>query len=212
MLPKIRHNLVPVILVAAALGALASVASATRDVHDLMTMDHHLVQSDFIGVVRVERIAFTPNQTPVRRISAVVEDVWSSRWDVASGDELPITTVPQIDLFAHGQRYVVLLAGGPWHGSPLTHRNNSVFHIRGETLACSNGLALYGALSDGFLCSVPELVVGEPVALSELRRQVVTLRTRAASRLAALEESLSRGLRPLRAAPVAAHAHEDIRR
>ena len=188
---------------------VVSFAHANRDRREVMTMDHHLVQSDFVGVITVERV--TQDRDGATHLVRI-DDVWESRWGVGVGDSTTIPTGPQVRPLLAGARYVVLLAGGAWHQSPFTHRMNSVFRLEEDgNLRCDNGLTLYGAFGDGFYCSIPELVIGEAPTLDEIRTQTVRQRRGAVLRHPDLAERLDRQARPheLSASP---HATEDIRR
>ena len=174
-----------------------------RVVTHLMTIDHHLVRADLIAVLHVSmRELQMVDGVPIQLVQTQVQDQWHSRWGSLS--TLDFNTSSEFYELQEGERYLVLMSGGPWEHAPFTHRENSIFHVlEDDTLRCADGSVLYGLLNDGFYCAPLGSVLGEPVTLDALRDTVLCARDRAAARLPELEASLSQQPRPLTKGPEA---------
>lgn len=187
---------------ASALLAGSNTAHAERDIGLLMSMDHHLVDADFIGVIEIDTSAlFTDSEgRPMQTVTANIADLLTTRWSV--GVDLSLVTDAGFEHLAVGSKYLVLLSGGAWNDSPFTHRENSVFEVlpSGE-LACSGGDLLYGVLHDGFFCAPAGTVIGEPMLLPDVLDRIPCLRDRAILRLPALAWDLDKSPRALQLEP-----------
>ncbi len=185
-------------LAGAAVAGLPLPAIADRNGANLMSMDHVLLEADFIGRVRVASLsqAVSDDENPSVDVSLEVLDAWSSRW--SDSDALEFTMRTGTVVLEEGRQYVVLISGGPFRGSPFTHRDNSVFEVNDQgEVHCANSLPLFGVMPDGFLCSVQPLVLGSPIDLSEMERQTERARLRAADRHPELARRLDTASRPL---------------
>ena len=160
-------------------------------------MDQHLLQSDFVGVVGVASKGDVEDAPiPEVRVDLEVIESWYTRW--ADAQTLSFTIRAGTAELLEGHRYVVLMAGGPYWGTPFTHRNNSIFEIQDdERIRCASGLPLFGVLSNGFLCTARELVIGDVVDLPTMRQQFIEARRRAAERRPDIVESRARESRAL---------------
>lgn len=174
---------------------------ACRRLDLLMTMDHHLVRADFIGIVQVsQRQLGLVGGQPLQLLNTSIVDTWYTRW--GSGSSLTFNTSAGFPEMSVGERYVILLSGGPWQHAPFTHREHSLFHLQPDnTLRCADGSGLYGVMNDGFYCAPAGHVQGTLIKVEEMRDRVLCARTRAASRLVDLETSLSQSPRPLTLTP-----------
>lgn len=170
---------------------------AHRDVARLLTMDHHLVQADFIGEVTVR--AVRESQSGGVLVDVDVQDVWYSRWK--SGEELTVGAASLAEmggLIQEGARLVVLLSGGPWTESALTFRGNSLFRVAEDgTVQCVSSNPLFAVHNSGFVCSIQAYMPGAPISLADMKTETLAMRERAARRLPALSERLDRLRRPL---------------
>lgn len=185
-------------------------AAAETGPSTLLTIDHHLLRADFAGEVLVLDQSWDL-EAGLQRIRFRVVDPWFTRWRV--DDELSLTTGPRMVAFQPGARHVVFVSGGPWEESPFTFRAESVFRVGDDgRVRCRSGNPLFGVLNDGFLCTAPEVVVGEPVTVAEMKAQVLRARARAARRLPALEAALSARPAALELAPAADARTLEVRR
>jgi hypothetical protein len=154
---------------------------------ELMTMDHQLVRSDFIGVAWVNG----DNQL-------IVEDVWATRWGLEEGAHIGVDTRAHLRFSKAGARYLFLLKGDTWEKATLTHGRHSLFSIqRDGTMHCDDGTMLYSAAMSGFLCSTPALVWGTQKDEPALRAEVLLRLGRARKRLPELAMKLDEAARPL---------------
>lgn len=164
----------------------------------LMPMDSHVLEADFIGVVEVVSMETMDDATiPQWRVGAEIVDTWASRWRdqrVKLDFAIRAGSIPLVE----GERYVVLMSGGPHRESPFTHRDNSVFPILDSgTVNCASGIPLFAVSTGGFMCSAQPLVVGAPLTLEQMRTQLERARTRAAERQPERMRSLDAAARPL---------------
>jgi hypothetical protein len=168
-------------------------ARAERDIRLLMDMDHHLVRADFIAFVQVESAWFftDENGLPTQHVEASVVDGMRSRWGWL--DTIEFETDAGFHHFQDEGMYLVLMSGGPWHQSPFTHRENSVFELLPDgTLACSGGDLLYGVAADGFYCAPPGSVASEPVDVDTVYAELKCAIDRAGLRLPTLQWELDK--------------------
>jgi hypothetical protein len=199
-----------VLLAMAAALAAVGPAQADTSVRGLLTIDQHLLRADFAGEVRVVEQSWD-RERGLQHVRFQVVDPWFTRWDLEQ--TLAIATGPHHPSFVQGARYVVFVSGGPWEDSPFTFGAESVFAVAGDgRVRCRSGNPLFGVLNDGFLCTAPELVVGEQVTVDRMREQVLRARARAARRLPGLHTSLSSRPLPLQAAPSAAAREQEVSR
>jgi hypothetical protein len=176
----------------------------------LLTIDQYLLRADFAGEVLVRDQSWDL-EAGLQRVRLEVVDPWFTRWRM--GEEIALTTGLRMAAFQPGARYVVFVSGGPWEESPFTFRAESVFRVEQDgRVRCRSGNPLFGLLNDGFLCTAPELVVGEPVTVAEMRDQVLRAREKAARRLPALEQALSSRPLALERSPSAAARAQEVRR
>jgi hypothetical protein len=161
-----------------------------------MAPDHHLLQADFVGRVRV--LAITPpgeEDEPTFGLSLLVLDTWYSRWEAF--DELSFRVAPDAVLVSAQEEYVVLLTGGEYAHTPFTFREHSVFRVLSDdSVACWDTLPLFGVTSEGFHCQPREMVVGDPIDVTEMRRQFEARRERAATRHPELSTRRAEALAP----------------
>lgn len=182
-------------LTAITLAAWASPSAADRDERLLMPMDSHLLEADFIGEVRV-LVLQSLAQSAEWGIDLEVVEPWFSRWPPTSTLYFPVR--PGAVTLEAGGRYVVLLSGGPYRESPFTHRDNSVFAIGDDdAVTCASGIPLFGVTTGGFMCSVQPLVIGAPLDIDEMRRQLDRARSRAVARQPERASDLDALARPL---------------
>ncbi|AUX43353.1 uncharacterized protein SOCE26_048010 [Sorangium cellulosum] len=176
-----------------------------RDMARALTMDHQLVRSDFIGVVRVVGLREEAEEETVI-VDLVVEDTWFSRWE----KEAALTVGVASDhwgayrgLIAKDEKLVVLLAGGPFTTAPFTFHEKSVFAVHEDgTLTCASGNPLFAVHHGGFVCSVKEYMPTAPLTLEEMRRDTLRARKRAAVHLSSLDAQIEALSRPLQLFPV----------
>jgi hypothetical protein len=185
-------------------------AHAETGAATLLTIDQYLLRADFAGEVLVVEQSWDRG-AGLQRIRFQVVDPWFTRWQV--GEELSLTTGLRMVAFEPGARHVVFVSGGPWEESPFTFRAESVFRIGDDgRVRCRSGNPLFGVLNDGFLCTAPEVVVGEPITVAEMKAQVLRARAKAARRLPALEAALSALPAALELAPAADTRTWEVRR
>jgi hypothetical protein len=176
----------------------------------LLTIDQYLLRADFAGEVLVLDQSWDTG-SGLQQIRFRVVDPWFTRWRV--GEELSLTTGPRMAEFEPGARHVVFVSGGPWEESPFTFRAESVYRVGDDgRISCRSGNPLFGVQNDGFLCTAPEVVEGEPVTVAEMKGQVLRARAKAARRLPALEEALSARPPALERTPSAAARSQEVRR
>jgi len=163
-----------------------------------MSPDHHLLEADFVGIVRV--LSIDPpgeEDEPTYGIDLSVVATWYSRWETT--DALSIRVAPDAVLLRAQRDYLVMLTGGEYAHTPFTYREHSVFSIDDDGyVACWDTLPLFAVTSEGFLCQPREMVSGDPIDINEVRRQFEVRRDRAARRH---PELASRSARPLAARP-----------
>jgi hypothetical protein len=164
----------------------------------LMPMDSHVLEADFIGVIEVVSMETTDDPTvPQWRVGAEIVETWASRWEAGRVKlDFPIRagSIPLVE----GERYVVLMSGGPHRESPFTHRDNSVFPILDSgRVNCASGIPLFAVSTAGFMCSAQPLVVGEPLTVEQMHTQLTRARTRAAARQPERMRALDAAARPL---------------
>jgi len=70
-----------------------------------------------------------------------------------------------------GERFLLLLRGGPWNGAPVTRTAEAIYVVSDSGVSCPGG-QIYGVDSTGFICSVPELQVGLPLTEDELSQKL----------------------------------------
>jgi hypothetical protein len=171
--------------------------SSHRDVARLLTMDHHLVQADFIGEVTVLAIRDARDGGVLADVH--VEDTWYSRWDAKEQLTVGAASLENMGgLVQEGARLVVLLSGGPWTESALTFRGNSLFRVAKDGgLECVSGNPLFAVHNSGFVCSIQAYMPGAPISLAEMKSETLAMRGRAARRLPMLSSLLDRLRRPL---------------
>ena len=195
-----------VLCLMAAVAAFAALpegeASAERTIRRLMSMDHVLVRADHIAVVEVlsQGLYSEPSGVPMQSLVLHDELIVSTRWGTSK--YFDVVTNAGFEHLVAGQRYLVLLSGGPWSESPFTHRDNSVFLINDqEQVQCSGGAYLYAVSGDGFYCAPKGTMFGSPLSLDEALEQLQCARDRAMLRLPELQDQLDSDPRPLEYEP-----------
>lgn len=169
----------------------------------LVTMDHHLVQADFIGTVDVTSI-----KEPSRGVVPVTlqpVDIWYSRSDTRDAIEIGISENHWGEFrtkIIRGARLLVTLSGGPWEISPFPDGRHSIFVVnRDGTVSCDPQVTLFAVNLNGFFCSIQPYQAAPPATLGTLRVQLTDARNHAASRLSPLDARLSSLHRRIEANP-----------
>lgn len=184
----------------ALLGAVVVRARAEVGEHEVITMDHHLVSSDFGGLVYVESVEAVNGGSPETSFHDLrlrVLETWFSRWPAQAGTVLEFGTTgtepPTADT-----TMVVFLQGGPYDRSPYTFGTRSRFTLRDDgTIACGDGTTLFGVWTDAFICTVQLHVIGAPMPLDAFHSRVTEARSRAVSRLSRVAAARDEARTPL---------------
>ncbi len=150
----------------------------------LLTMDHHLAGSDFIGQVHVVDLAEGAEEGSAH-IELEVRDAWHAAPGVESHFTLQVPHFAEVShLVEKGADLVVLLSGVAGGHGRLTFGANSVFVVGDEgSLRCTSGNPLFAVHNSGFVCSVQSYMPGAPASLAAMRADTVAMRRRAADRL-----------------------------
>lgn len=173
----------------------SSRAEATRDVLDLMTMDHVVLEADWVGLVRAGPIdPPTEEEEPTYGLRLHVLETWWTRWSAAT--EHSFRVAPEAVLVEPQREYVVFLTGGEYRAAPFTYREHSVFDVeRDGRVRCDRStFFLFGLASSGALCMPQEMVDGEPITVAQMEAQFHVRRARAAARLPDLDARPARAL------------------
>lgn len=170
----------------------------------LLSLDLHLIHSDFVGLVTATHVTETVTGSyRGRSVELQVKDAWASRWPGRVTLTANIVDAGDFgNLWQPGAEYLVLIAGGPWRQSPFTHRQHSVYRVGSDgTLTCASGNLVYGLSNHGFVCLSKEYAVGEPVTVAQLRAQLADHLKGALLRYPSLGASLDLLRRPLMLSP-----------
>ena len=171
-----------------------------RDPRRLLSMDHHLVQADFIGEVRVAAVDSEPRDKPAE-VSLISINTRHTRWSPRPTLTMHLSPTANLaHMIRPGAHLVVMVSGGPWIEMPFTYGKNSVFLIADDnSIRCVSGNPVFAVHNSGFWCSTPDRMPTRPVTLAAMREQTIAMRRRAAGRLPDLESLLVNMRRPLEA-------------
>lgn len=170
----------------------------------LLSLDLHLIHSDFVGLATATHVTETVTGSHRgRSLELRVKEAWASRWPARATLTANIVDADDFgNLWQEGAEYLVLIAGGPWRQSPFTHRQHSVYRVGSDgTLTCASGNRVYGLSNHGFVCLSKEYAVGEPVNVAQLRTQLADHLKGALLRYPGLGASLDSLRRPLMLSP-----------
>lgn len=151
---------------------------ASRNQTHLATVDHILIEADFIGTVDVT--GQKSDESGLTEVTLQVVDTWHTRWPQQNSLHVTLDNRRgRFDSLLDDEdgpvRALVFLSGGPWRESPFTHGSNTIFRVGDRGVTCRSGNDLFAITEAGFYCSVQQYMASPPSSLSELRAQVIDL-------------------------------------